>query len=265
MRIIPVLAVNHPVNHTKVKAKVKAKMKAKMKAKISLRLTPSALALALALAGLLCAPPPVHAEKHPAPLTAQRLAAAIDTHYNHLHSLQVRFTQTYDGMGMNRVERGTLLLGKGGRLHAGKMRWTYTRPAGKLFVFDGKFAYFYTPGQSEVQRVPAKQLNDLRSPLALLLGHADLVKQLDGMAMTAAPNDEQTLSGVPHGLSDRVSELKITATAKGVIHTLVIEDKDGARNSFTFSDEKPNVPAPGGAFEFTPPPGTHIVSGMAPI
>jgi outer membrane lipoprotein carrier protein len=221
--------------------------------------------LTLGLAGLLCGSASAHAQKRSEPLTPQRLAATIDSHYNHLHSLQVQFTQAYDGMGMNRVERGTLLLGKGGRLHAGKMRWIYSRPAGKLFVFDGNFAYFYTPGQSEVQRVPAKQLDDLRSPLALLLGHADLVKQLDGMIMTPAPDGEETLTGVPHGLSDRVSELKITATAKGVIHTLVIEDKDGARNSFTFSDEQPNVPAPESAFHFTPPPGTHVVSGMAPI
>jgi outer membrane lipoprotein carrier protein len=220
-------------------------------------------ALTLAFASLLCGS--AHAKKLAEPLTAQRLAAAIDSHYNHLHSLQVQFTQTYDGMGMNRVEQGTLLLGKSGRLHAGKMRWTYTRPQGKLFVFDGTFAYFYTPGQSEVQRVPAKQLDDLRSPLALLLGHADLGKQLDGMTMTPAANGEETLSGIPHGLSDRVSELKITATVQGVIHTLVIEDKDGARNSFTFSNEQPDVPAPDGDFHFTPPPGTHVVSGMAPI
>ena len=85
------------------------------------------------------------------------------------------------------------------------------------------------------------------------------------MTMTPAPNGEETLSGIPHGLSDRVSDLKITATAQGVIHTLVIEDKDGARNSFTFSNEQPNVPAPDTAFHFTPPPGTHVVTGMAPI
>jgi outer membrane lipoprotein carrier protein len=206
-----------------------------------------------------------HAEKHAEPLTAQRLAAAIDAHYNHLQSLQVEFSQTYDGMGMNRVEKGTLLLGKGGRLHVGKMRWTYTQPTGKLFVFDGRFAYFYTPGQSEVQRVPAKALDDLRSPLALLLGHADLTKQLNGMTMTPAADGEETLSGVPQGMANRVSEVKITATAKGVIHRLVIEDRDGARNSFTFADEQPDIPAPESAFQFTPPPGTHVVSGMAPI
>jgi outer membrane lipoprotein carrier protein len=195
----------------------------------------------------------------------QQLANTIDTHYNSLHSLSVEFTQSYDGMGMHRVERGTLLLSKGGRLHEGKMRWTYSEPAGKLFVLDGKNAYFYTPGQSEVQRVPAKQLDDLRSPLALLLGHADLVKQLGGLAVKPARDGDATLSGVPYGLEQRVMRLEITAGPDGSIRELVIEEADGARNSFQFSAEQPNAPAPAAAFVFTAPPGTHIVNGMPPI
>ncbi len=85
---------------------------------------------------------------------AEQLARVIDAHYNALRSLQVGFNESYNGMGMHRVERGELLLARGGPLHGGRMRWTYAAPAGKLFVFDGRDAYFYTPGQSEVQRVP---------------------------------------------------------------------------------------------------------------
>ncbi len=199
------------------------------------------------------------------PGTAQQLASAIDAHYNRLHSLQVRFVQSYDGLGMHRVERGTLLLSKAGRLHAGKMRWSYTEPAGKLLVLDGKDAYFYTPGQSEVQSVPAQQLEDLRSPLALLLGHAELAKQLHGLTLTSTVNGEGTLAGVPRGLERRVAELKVTANTGGVIHQLEIDEVDGARNVFEFADEQPDAPASAGEFVFTPPPGTHVVKGSAPI
>ena len=203
-------------------------------------------------------------------LTAQstdalHLAKQVDAHYNRLHSLRVHFTQSYDGMGMHRVESGTLLLAKGGRFHEGRMRWTYERPPGKLFVFDGKDAYFYTPGQIEVQRVPAKQLDDLRSPLALLLGHAHLAGQLAGLALTPVPGGEFTLSGVPKGLEQRVSQLSVTASASGVIEKLVIQDADGSRNSFTFTGEQDDVPAADSAFRFTPPAGTHIVEGMPPM
>ena len=196
---------------------------------------------------------------------AQQLAAKVDAHYNGLHSLQVRFVQSYDGMGMHRVERGTLLLSKAGRLHAGKMRWSYTEPAGKLFVLDGKDAYFYTPGQSEVQSVPARQLDDLRSPLALLLGHAELAKQLNGLTLTPAADGDSTLAGVPRGLEWRVAELRVTANANGVIHRLEVDEADGARNVFEFADEQPNAAAPAGEFVFTPPPGVHVVKGAPPI
>ena len=145
------------------------------------------------------------------------------------------------------------------------MRWTYAEPAGKLFVLDGKDAYFYTPGQSEVQRVPARQLDDLRSPLALLLGHADLVKQLGDLTLSPAANGDSMLAGVPLGLEKRVARFSVTVSPDGTIHELLVEEVGGARNSFRFADEQPNAPIPPGAFVFTPPAGTHIVTGMPPI
>ena len=51
------------------------------------------------------------------------LAAAVDTHYNHLHSLAAEFTEVYRGSGMERTETGTLKLKK-----PGKMRWEYRSP-----------------------------------------------------------------------------------------------------------------------------------------
>ena len=204
-----------------------------------------------------------------APMAAEALAKRIDAHYNALRSVEVRFAQVYDGMGMHRVERGTLLLARGGRLHEGKMRWTYSEPAGKLFVFDGRYGYFYTPGQSGVQRVPAKELQagdgDPRSPLALFLGHAGLTKQLSEVAVTPAREGEVTLSGVPRGMERRVARIAVTASPDGEIHELRIEETDGAANDFHFSAEHADVPARASDFEFTPPPGARVVSGMPPM
>lgn len=95
----------------------------------------------------------------------------VDEHYNQLTSLRARYIEHYAGMGLDRTESGTLLLKKPGR-----MRWSYDQPEGKLFVLDGKFAWFYTPGDEQAQRLPAKQLDDLRSPLRFLLGHTQLKK-----------------------------------------------------------------------------------------
>jgi outer membrane lipoprotein-sorting protein len=54
---------------------------------------------------------------------ASSLARLVDNHYNHLQSLQTRYTERYQGLGMDRSETGTLTLRKPGR-----MRWAYGSP-----------------------------------------------------------------------------------------------------------------------------------------
>jgi len=193
-------------------------------------------------------------------LTANALADRIDQHYNSLRSLEVRFTQQYDGMGMNRRESGVLLLRK-----PGKMRWTYSQPAGKLFVLDGHDGYFYSPGDTEVQRVPVKKLDDMRSPLRLLLGHTKLAKELTGLAIAPAANGAYMLSGIPKNMEKRVAVFSVTATADGVIQSMRVEETDGITNSFVFTDERPNTAAPDASFVFIAPPGVHVVNGMPPV
>src|SRR5713226_2207275 len=99
----------------------------------------------------------------------KNLAAAVDAHYNHLRSLEAEFTELYRGSGMERTETGTLWLKK-----PGKMRWEYRSPREKLFLSDGKDAWFYLPGDRQVRRTPVRKLDDLRSPLAFLLGKTKL-------------------------------------------------------------------------------------------
>ena len=153
----------------------------------------------------------------------------VDEHYNHLSSLRAHYTERYSGMGMDRTEEGTLLLKKPGR-----MRWSYAAPVGKVFVLDGKFAWFYTPGDAQATRVPAKQLDDLRSPLRFLLGHTQLKKELDNL--TVAPEGSGfRISGVPKGMEQRVKLLSLWVTAAGAIERMRLEEMDGAVTEFVFS------------------------------
>jgi outer membrane lipoprotein carrier protein len=208
-------------------------------------------------AGLAGARAQAHAETTP---NAADIAARIDRHYNALHSLSVHFVQRYAGMGLNRKESGVLLLKK-----PGKMLWTYTDPDGKLFVLDGKDGYFYSPGESEAQKVPQKQLDDLRSPLRFLLGHTELEKELTGLKATCDGSGTCVLTGTPKGLEQRVSAMKITAQADGTIRQMEIDETDGVTNQFDFSGELANAPAPASAFVFTPPAGVHVVEGEPPV
>ena len=195
--------------------------------------------------------------------TADALAKKVDAHYNHLHSLETRYTERYQGMGIDRSESGTLTLEKPGR-----MRWAYDSPAGKLFILDGTNAISYTPGDAEATRFPEKKLDDLRTPLRFLLGHTELQKELKDLSVTLVNLDGQTgytLWGTPVGMEQRVHALAVTVDARGVIHELRIEETDGAVTTFTFTDMRENVPVTDGEFRFVPPEGVTVIDGGAPI
>jgi outer membrane lipoprotein carrier protein len=187
------------------------------------------------------------------------LVRKVDDHYNHLGSLRAHYAERYTGMGMDRTEEGTLLLKKPGR-----MRWSYTAPVGKVFVLDGKFAWFYTPGDAQATRVPAKQLDDLRSPLRFLLGHTQLKKELDNLAV-AADGSGFRITGVPKGMAQRVKQLSLWVTAGGAIERMRLEEVDGAVTEFTFTGMQENVPVKDSDFAFVPPAGVTVVEGLPPI
>ncbi len=193
-------------------------------------------------------------------LTAEKLAKTVDAHYNHLHSLQARYTERYHGLGLDRSETGTLTLQKPGR-----MRWAYDSPAGKLFVLDGKSAVTYTPGDAQATRIPAKQLDDLHSPLRFLLGHTELAKELDHLTLTLAGPDSYTLSGTPKAMQDRLHTLALTVDATGQIHAMRLEETEGTTTTFTFTDLRENIPTNANDFTLTPPDGVPIVDGTSPI
>jgi outer membrane lipoprotein carrier protein len=191
---------------------------------------------------------------------AHQMAQKVDLHYNQLRTLKAGFSESYEGLGMRRTESGTLLL-----LRPGRMKWEYSEPAGKLFLLDGTFAWFYTQGDSQVQRILENKLNDLRSPLRFLLGRAKLEKELSNLTLRSAANGQFTLTGQPRGQEQRVLRLTLTVSADGTITGIEMEEADGALTRFTFTGEQPNVPIPAGTFRFTPPKGVPIVDALPPV
>jgi outer membrane lipoprotein carrier protein len=191
------------------------------------------------------------------------VAAAVDEHYNHLRTLEAEFTEVYRGAGMERTESGTVWLAKGGLKKPGKMRWEYRSPREKLFVSDGKDAWFYVPGDRQARRTSAQKLDDIRSPLAFLLGKSKLEKELQGLSL--APDiapvaaGDVVLRGVPQALAERVSEILLEVTPEHRIVRLVINEVDGSGTEYRFSDQKENEAILDGRFRFSPPPGTETV------
>jgi len=188
------------------------------------------------------------------------VAAAVDAHYNHLRSLEAKFTEEYRGVGIDRTETGTLWLKK-----PGKMRWEYRSPREKLFVSDGKDAWFYVPEDRQARKTAARKLEDARSPLAFLLGKTKLEKELQGLSLapdvTPLEAGNVVLRGVPQGLEDRVSEIVLELTPDHQIARIVVQEVDGAATEYRFQEVKEDVVVADGRFEFRPPAGTETVEG----
>jgi outer membrane lipoprotein carrier protein len=193
------------------------------------------------------------------------LAAAVDDHYDHLRTLQTDFTEIYTGSGMESTESGTLWLAKGGMKKPGKMRWEYRSPKDKLFVSDGRDAWFYVPADHQARKSDARKLEDIRSPLAFLLGKTKLEKELQGLSLapdvTPLTPGGVTLRGVPKALADRISDIVLEVTPEHKIVRIIINDVDGSSTEYRFTDEKENEPIPDSRFQFKPPPGTETIEG----
>ncbi len=219
------------------------------------------LRIGLLLAALPCLPfLYAQAPAAAASVDVHAIAQRVNEHYNRLHSLRSGFSESYDGLGISRSESGTLYLQK-----PGKMKWDYTSPAGKIFLLDGKYAWFWSRGASQVQRIEAKKLDDLRSPLRFLLGHTELEKELTSLKLSLGVNGQYVLTGVPKGQENRIQQITFQVTPAGAITGISIEETDGAITRFAFTGEEPNAKIPESAFRFTPPAGVPVVNTFPPF
>ena len=189
-----------------------------------------------------------------------QLTDKVDRHYNNLQSMRSHFTEDYHGAGMSRSESGTLWLKK-----PGKMRWEYDHPRKKLFLSDGKTAWFYVPGEQQARKAPVSKIDDIRSPLRFLLGKTKLRKEFDqlGIAPNIKPLNEGdiVLRGSPKGMEDRLSLVVLEVTPEGRMDRIEIEEVDGAMTDFRFTDMVENQPVADNLFHFTPPAGVEVVEG----
>lgn len=209
------------------------------------------LAALLVLAGLVL-------PAFPAQNDVAAIAKTVDRRYNRLKTLRADFVEIYRGAGIARQESGTMLLKR-----PGKMRWDYRQPREKLFLSDGKTAYFYVPGDRQARKAPIKKLDDLRSPLRFLLGRTRLAKEFDDLRIEpgAGAAGNIVLRGTPKHLADRVADIQLEVTTEGQIVRIVAEEIDGTITEFRFSNATENLLLADSLFKFTVPPGVEVVQG----
>lgn len=180
----------------------------------------------------------------------------VESRYNRAKTLQVFFHERYTGQGRPRQsESGQLTLRK-----PGKMRWDYTVPEGKLFVSDGKQVYLYNPGLNRVERMPLKESEDMRAPLAFLLGKLDFNKEFRDFALkTEGANFVISANAKSDKLPYEKIEMLVTGSWE--IRRLVISGQDSSVLVFEFDQEKLNPRVDDSRFKFKMPAGATLASG----
>jgi len=176
----------------------------------------------------------------------------IEDRYNNAKTLRVNFTETLIARGGRHVPKtGTLYLRK-----PGLMRWEYTSPPGDLFLSDGKFTYDYDAKSSSVEQQKVKEGEDLRGPLAFLLGKLDFDRDF-GQYRTG--DAEGAITAIPKSDKLEYSEVTLVPGPDFSIKRLSIKGQDGSVYQFVFDGEQKNPPLSDSLFKFVKPPGAVMI------
>ena len=184
------------------------------------------------------------------------LLKAVETRYNRAGTLQIEFNEAYTLPNRpSRTEVGLLSLRK-----PGKMRWDYTKPLGKLFLSDGKSIYLYTPANKQVEKMKLKESDDMRAPLAFLLGKLKFSKEFQNI--TSRQEGSLTIiAAQPKVDSLPYTDVEFVVTPDARIQRVKVAGYDKSVLEFTFSNEKLNPALNSKMFDFQMPPGAQLVEG----
>ena len=184
-----------------------------------------------------------------------RVLKGVEQRYNRAKTLKVLFNETYSVQGHPRKsESGDLTLRKPGR-----MRWQYDSPPGKLFLSDGKDVYLYSPEANRVERMRLKESEDMRAPLAFLLGKLDFAKEFRDFALKPIGDNMQITA---HAKTDKLpyEYILMLVSPDFSIHKLVVTGQDKSILIFNFDQERLNPVVDDAQFKFKMPPGATLVN-----
>jgi outer membrane lipoprotein carrier protein len=138
-----------------------------------------------------------------------------------------------------------------------RMRWDYSQPKGKLVLSDGSSLWVYTPSTNRAEKMSLKQTEDMRAPLAFLLGKLNFQKDFRNLQgkkesydtrITAESNSDSLPYSAVEFLVTRdshIKEVKVTYYDKSVL-------------DLTFEQERLDPALDAKLFQFRLPPGATL-------
>lgn len=182
-----------------------------------------------------------------APIELDRAATAMA-------GMEASFTHRFTAKGFktSQIESGSVVFGT---LPA--MRWSYSKPEQKLFVFDGSNSWFYVPADKQVTQGRITEARKRELPFLLLGDPAArdkyfVVKQQNrrgSVVTTLQPRDKAAV----------VRSVTVTiAPSTHLIQRIEYTDREGNHTSFDFSGYHRRA-ASADTFRFAPPAGVQVI------
>ena len=204
------------------------------------------------------------------------IVQTIETHYHAARTLQAAFLERFsEDAKVVRLESGIVYFSRPGR-----MRWEYESPENKLFLADGKTAWFYVPADRTVTRARMKESADWRTPLALLTGKAKLSRLcglIELVNQPRTPAGHAVLRCLPRESAPKAPPRHVGSAeasvengsfhevflevdiASGELARVLVRQAGGVELEYRFGNWRENIALPEALFHFQPPAGVAIV------
>ena len=183
------------------------------------------------------------------------LATTLDSAATAMAGMEAVFTQRFTPKGFtnSQVESGSVIFGA-----LPMMRWTYTKPEEKIFVFDGNQSWFYVAADKQVTVATIDDRRRSELPF-LLIGDPASRERLFVVSESRRGNNV-VVSLQPRNASATIRNITLTiAPGTHLIQQLQYSDREGNRTVFDFSGFRRRTISPE-LFHFKPPPGVEVVS-----
>ena len=190
-----------------------------------------------------------------AALTTQAAPIALDNAARAMSGMEASFTHRFTAKSFksSQSESGTVVFGD-----LPRMRWSYTAPEKKVFVFDGTNSWFYVPADKQVTTGRVTEARKRELPF-LLIGdpvardRAFVVKQQNRggkIVTTLQPRDKGSI----------MRSVTVTiAPSTNLIQSIEYTDRDGNSTSFSFSGYHKRA-AGADTFRFSAPAGVQVIN-----
>ena len=183
------------------------------------------------------------------------LLKGVEARYNRAKTLQVLFQEDYTraGEGHRPTESGILMLRKPGRF-----RWAYNQPKGKLWISDSKSLWLWLPDENRAEKMKLQESEDMRAPLAFLLGKLYFEKEFRDLQ--ARPDGTDTrITGAPKTDTLPYSEVQFVVTPDSRIRIVKVTGFDKSVMEFHFDQERLDPKLDDKLFQFQVPKGADLV------